>query len=40
MIRYKNEIRKEDKEALHHLMRRQYHYLVTPEIHRELESSR
>lgn len=40
VFRYKHEIRKEDKEALQQLMRRQYHYLVTPEIHRELEASR
>ncbi len=38
--RYKNEIRAEDKTALHKLMKRQYHYLVTPEVHRELEASR
>ena len=38
--RYKNEIRAEDKAALQKLMKRQYHYLVTPEVHRELEASR
>ncbi|KAK9811795.1 hypothetical protein WJX72_010259 [[Myrmecia] bisecta] len=38
--RYKHEIRKEDKEALRKLMRVQYHYQVTPEIHRELDASR
>jgi len=40
MLRYKNEIRAEDKAALQKLMKRQYHYLVTPEVHRELEASR
>ena len=38
--RYKNEMRAEDKVALQKLMKRQYHYLVTPEVHRELEASR
>ena len=38
--RYKAEIRAEDKTALHRLLRRQYHYLVTPEVHRELEAPR
>lgn len=38
--RYKNEIRAEDKEGLQKLMRVQYHYKVTPEIHRELDASR
>lgn len=40
LFRYKHEIRAEDKAALHKLMKRQYHYLVTPEVHRELEASR
>ncbi|BDA46830.1 Bystin [Coccomyxa sp. Obi] len=38
--RYKHEIRAEDKQQLHKLIRRQFHYLVSPEIHRELEASR
>ncbi len=40
LFRYKHEIRAEDKQQLHKLIRRQFHYLVTPEIHRELEASR
>lgn len=40
MRRYKSEIRAEDKEVLKRVMRVQYHYQVTPEIHRELEGSR
>ena len=40
LSRYKHEIRAEDKVALQKLMKRQYHYLVTPEVHRELEASR
>ena len=40
LFRYKHEIRAEDKAALQKLMKRQYHYLVTPEVHRELEASR
>ena len=39
-FRYKHEIRAEDKAALQKLMKRQYHYLVTPEVYRELEASR
>lgn len=38
--RYKNELSEEDKGKLKDLMRRQKHYLVTPEIHRELLNSR
>lgn len=38
--RYKHEIRKEDKEGLRKLTKRQYHYQVTPEITRELDASR
>lgn len=38
--RYKHELRKEDKENLNTLMQNQRHYLVTPEILRELNSSR
>lgn len=38
--RYKNELSEEDKEKLKQLMRKQKHYLVTPEIHRELLNSR
>lgn len=38
--RYKHELRKEDKENLNILMQRQRHYLVTPEILRELNNSR
>lgn len=40
ICRYKSEIRKDDKEALRALVKEQYHYQVTPEIHRELEASR
>ncbi len=40
LFRYKHEIRAEDKAALQKLMKRQYHYLVTPEVYRELEASR
>ena len=38
--RYKSEIRQEDKAALRQLIKEQYHYQVTPEIHRELDASR
>ncbi|XP_031285749.1 bystin-like [Pistacia vera] len=38
--RYKNELRKEDKDDLRILLKRQKHKLVTPEIIRELDSSR
>ncbi|KAI3435957.1 hypothetical protein D9Q98_002015 [Chlorella vulgaris] len=37
--RYKTEIRREDKEALRDLVKRQHHYALTPEILRELDSS-
>ncbi|CAI9088952.1 OLC1v1023421C1 [Oldenlandia corymbosa var. corymbosa] len=38
--RYKNELTKEDKDNLHTLVKNQRHYLVTPEILRELNNSR
>ncbi|XP_030552148.1 bystin [Rhodamnia argentea] len=38
--RYKNELRKEDKDNLRRLLEKQRHYLVTPEISRELNNSR
>ncbi|GAB4821947.1 hypothetical protein N2152v2_008993 [Parachlorella kessleri] len=38
--RYKNEVRREDKEALRQLVRKQYHHQVTPEVLRELDASR
>ncbi|XP_072967170.1 bystin [Typha angustifolia] len=38
--RYKNELEKKDKDALDNLMQYQKHYLVTPEIRRELKNSR
>lgn len=38
--RYKNELRKEDKDDLRILLKKQKHKLVTPEIIRELDSSR
>ncbi|KAK9664395.1 hypothetical protein RND81_14G038500 [Saponaria officinalis] len=38
--RYKHDLLKEDKENLHNLIQRQRHYLVTPEIIRELKDSR
>ncbi|XP_044503951.1 bystin [Mangifera indica] len=38
--RYKNELRKEGKDDLRILLKKQKHKLVTPEIIRELESSR
>lgn len=38
--RYKSEVRREDKEALRDLVKRQHHYALTPEILRELDSSR
>lgn len=37
--RYKNELSEEDKENLKRLMRQHRHYLVTPEIQRELQLS-
>ncbi|MCO5594999.1 hypothetical protein L7F22_049036 [Adiantum nelumboides] len=37
--RYKNELKQEDKENLEKLMRQHKHYLVTPEIRRELHHS-
>lgn len=37
--RYKNELRKGDKDSLERLMRHHKHYLVTPEIKRELQHS-
>ncbi|XP_057848576.2 bystin [Cryptomeria japonica] len=38
--RYKNELTKEQKDSLERLVRHQKHYLVTPEILRELRNSR
>lgn len=38
--RYKNELQKEDKENLKLLLEKQNHFLVTPEISRELDHSR
>ncbi|KAL9437913.1 hypothetical protein AB3S75_023726 [Citrus x aurantiifolia] len=38
--RYKNELREEDKDNLRILLKKQKHKLVTPEIIRELDSSR
>ena len=38
--RYKAEIRKDDKAGLRQLIKVQYHYQVTPEIHHELDASR
>ncbi|KAK9204424.1 hypothetical protein WN943_014684 [Citrus x changshan-huyou] len=38
--RYKNELQKEDKDDLRILLKKQKHKLVTPEIIRELDSSR
>lgn len=37
--RYKKEIRREDKDALRKLCQVQHHYLVSPEVLRELDSS-
>ncbi|KAH7296909.1 hypothetical protein KP509_26G044500 [Ceratopteris richardii] len=37
--RYKNELKQEDKQDLEKLMRQHKHYLVTPEIKRELQNS-
>eukprot|EP00270_Netrium_digitus_P019705 TRINITY_DN7840_c0_g1_i1.p1 TRINITY_DN7840_c0_g1~~TRINITY_DN7840_c0_g1_i1.p1 ORF type:complete len:498 (+),score=171.42 TRINITY_DN7840_c0_g1_i1:47-1495(+) len=37
--RYKNEIEQKDREELKRLMKQQRHYLVTPEIQRELQNS-
>ncbi|CAO2821957.1 unnamed protein product [Amaranthus hypochondriacus] len=38
--RYRHDLRKEDKDNLNQLMQKQRHYLVTPEILRELNNSR
>lgn len=38
--RYKAEIRKEDKDVLRELCKAQHHYLVSPEVLRELDSSK
>ena len=38
--RYKAEIRREDKESLRALCKVQYHYKMTPEVLRELDSSK
>ncbi|KAK9131754.1 hypothetical protein Scep_011282 [Stephania cephalantha] len=38
--RYKNELTKDEKESLKHLIQYQKHHLVTPEIKRELQNSR
>ncbi|KNA06228.1 hypothetical protein SOVF_182980 [Spinacia oleracea] len=38
--RYKHELQKEDKDNLNKLLQNQTHYLVTPEISRELNNSR
>ena len=38
--RYKNELTKQQKDDLENLVRYQKHYLVTPEILRELRNSR
>ncbi|KAM7269824.1 hypothetical protein ACFE04_025321 [Oxalis oulophora] len=38
--RYKNELEKEQKDSLRMLLEKQKHYLVTPEILRELDNSR
>ncbi|XP_041022233.1 bystin [Juglans microcarpa x Juglans regia] len=38
--RYKNDLRKEDKDSLRNLLEKQKHKLVTPEIRRELNNSR
>ncbi|XP_065637717.1 bystin-like [Quercus suber] len=38
--RYKNELRKEDKDNLRNLLEKQRHKLVTPEVLRELNNSR
>ncbi|KAL2899887.1 Bystin, partial [Bienertia sinuspersici] len=37
--RYKHELRNEDKDNLNALLQKQRHYLVTPEILRELKDS-
>ena len=37
--RYKNEIKREDKAALRKLLRKQGHYLISPEVFRELDHS-
>lgn len=38
--RYKHEVRDEDRPVLKDLLRRQFHYQVTPECHRELDAAR
>jgi essential nuclear protein 1 len=38
--RYKAEIRKEDKDLLRQLCQTQHHYLITPEVLRELDASK
>ena len=38
--RYKSEIRREDKDTIRNLCKVQNHYLITPEVFRELEASR
>ena len=38
--RYKHEVRAEDQAALARLVKRQYHYQVSPEVQRELASAR
>jgi essential nuclear protein 1 len=38
--RYKAEIRKEDKDSIRALCKIQHHYLITPEVLRELEASK
>lgn len=38
--RYKAEIRREDKDAIRNLCKVQNHYLITPEVFRELEASK
>ena len=37
--RYKNELRAEDKARIKGLVRKQVHYLITPEVHRELDNA-
>ena len=38
--RYKSEIRREDKDTIRSLCKVQNHYLITPEVFRELEASK
>lgn len=35
--RYKDELRPEDKVRIKQLVKKQFHYLITPEVHRELD---